>query len=538
MGTAAAKSWSLVPARRFLRTCRRTLRRSKLADSTGVELTGAALLTRALILRRLLRRHVLADDEKCVGLLVPPSVAGVVANAALAIDRRVAVNLNYTVSSPVMNSCIAQAAIRHVLTSRKVMEKLNLQLDAELVYLEDFKDRVTGADKLVAAAETWLLPVVVLERILGLAKVGPQDLLTVIFTSGSTGEPKGVMLSGGNVAADVEAFNNVLRLDGHDVLIGILPFFHSFGYTVTMWTVMMLDPKGAYHVSPLEPRQVGALSRRQGGTILVATPTFLRSYLRRCEPEDFATLEVVVAGAEKLPGALADAFEEKFGVRPVEGYGATELSPAIACNVPPSRTVAGQELGSKDGTIGQPFPGISVKTVDLETGADLGVDKAGMLWVKGPVVMQGYLGQPEETAEVIRDGWYVTGDVAAIDAEGFIRITGRESRFSKIGGEMVPHVRIEESLMQVLDREGEELKLVVTAVPDPRKGERLVVLHTGIAEPPEQVCRRLGAAGLPPLWIPSPDSFRQVEDLPLLGSGKLDLKRVKRLAEEAFPAER
>jgi len=535
---AAAKSWSLVPARCFLRTCRRTLRRSKLADSTGADLTGAALLARTLILRRLLRRHVLADDEKCVGLLLPPSATAVVANAALAIDRRVAVNLNYTVSSPVMNSCIAQAGIRHVLTSRKVMEKLHLQLDAEPVYLEDFKDRVTAADKLAAAAQTWLLPVGVLERLLGLARVGPQDLLTVIFTSGSTGEPKGVMLSGGNVAADVEGFNSVLRLDRHDVLIGILPFFHSFGYTVTMWTALTLDPKAAYHFSPLESRQVGALCRRQGGTILVATPTFLRSYLRRCEREDFATLEVVVAGAEKLPGELAEAFEQKFGVRPVEGYGATELSPAIACNVPPSRAVVGQKQGLKEGTIGQPFPGISVKTVDLESGKDLGVDEAGMLWVKGPVVMQGYLGQPEKTAEVIRDGWYVTGDVATIDTEGFIRITGRQSRFSKIGGEMVPHIRIEETLMQVLHLKGDELKLVVTAVPDSKKGERLIVLHTGMTEPPEQVCRLLGAAGLPPLWIPSPDSFRRVEDLPLLGSGKLDLRRVKQMADEAFTTEK
>lgn len=528
----AAHDWTMIPARRFLRMCRRNLRQPKVADSTGAELSGAGLLMRTLILQRLLHREILADDETFVGLLLPPSTGAVVANAALAIDRRVAVNLNYTVSSQVMDSCLAQSGIRHVLTSRKVMQRLDLKLGAEVVYLEDFKDKVTTADKVAAAVDAWAVPVGLLERRLGLTDLGPDDLLTVIFTSGSTGEPKGAMLTNRNVATDVDTFNGVLHLDRHDVLVGVLPFFHSFGYTVTMWSALMLDPKGAYHFSPLESRQVGAVCRRQKGTLLVATPTFLRTYLRRCEPEDFATLEIVVAGAEKLPSELSDSFEKRFGVRPVEGYGTTELSPAVACNVPPNRRVPGQEQGCKEGTVGQLFPGISAKVIDLDSGEELGPDKAGMLWIKGPVVMQGYLGQPEKTAEVLRDGWYITGDVATIDAEGYIRITGRVSRFSKIGGEMVPHGRVEEALMEVLKLEADDLKLVVTAVPDAKKGERLIVLHTGLDEPPETICRQLAAAGLPPLWIPSPDSFLRIEEIPVLGTGKLDLKRVKQVAEE------
>ena len=301
-------------------------------------------------------------------------------------------------------------------------------------------------EKRAAACQAGLVPCGVLEGRMSLTEDDPDDWLTVSFTSGSTGDPKGVMLTHRNIGSNVEAFNSVLHLSGRDVLVGILPFFHSFGYTVTMWSVLMLDPKGVYHFNPLEPRQVGSLSRRHGGTILVTTPTFLRSYLRRCEAEDFATMEVVVAGAEKLPIELAEAFEKKFQVRPVEGYGTTELSPGVSCNIPASRAVSGRERGCVEGTVGQPFPGISAKIVDLETGEDLGTDKSGMLLIKGPNVMKGYLGQPEKTAEVVRDGWYVTGDVAMIDAEGFIRITGRQSRFSKIGGEMVPHIRIEEAL--------------------------------------------------------------------------------------------
>lgn len=524
--------------RRFLRMCRRNLRHAKLADSTGVELTGAGMLTRTLILRRLLRRHVLEAGEKNVGLLLPPSVGGALANAAISIDRRVAINLNYTVSSEVMNQCIAQAGIRHVLTSRRVLERFPLDIHAEVVFLEDFKEKVTLTDKLVAAAQTWLWPAAVMERWLGVNRVGPDDLLTIIFTSGSTGLPKGAMLSQDNVGSNVTAFNKILDLKWDDVLVGILPFFHSFGYTTTLWSVLTLDSKVVYHYTPLEPRQVGKLSREHGGTILVATPTFLRSYLRRCEPEDFAKLDTVIAGAEKLPRELADAFENKFGVRPSEGYGTTELSPVVSVNVPVSRLANAVKQGIQEGSVGQTLPGVLAKVVDLDTGEDLEPGQSGMLLITGPNVMQGYLGMPEQTAKVLRDGWYVTGDVAFLDEEGFIHITGRESRFSKIGGEMVPHLRIEETLAEVLGlQEEEEIQLVVTGVPDPKKGERVVVLHTGLGHSSDEVCRRLADAGLPPLWIPSPDSFCQVDSIPILGSGKLDLKQVKDLAMEKFGVE-
>jgi len=524
-----------IPTRNFLRMCRRNLLRPKVADSTPAELTGSGLLTKALAIRRLLRREVFAAGEKHVGVLLPPTVAAVVVNAAVLLDRRVPINLNYTVSSEVMNLCVARAGIRHVLTSRRVMERFeNLKIDAELVYLDDLKEKVTLCDKALAVAQTWLLPAAVLERLLGLHEVDPDDLMTVIFTSGSTGDPKGAMLTHRNVGTNVEGFNQALHLGSQDVLIGILPFFHSFGYTVAMWAGLMLEPKVVYHVNPLEYRQVGALSRKHRATMLVAAPTFLRSYVRRCEPEDFASLNLVVTGAEKLPKELADAFESRFGVRPVEGYGTTELSPVVSANIPPERALAGAPYGVKEGTVGRPIPGVSVKVVDLDTGRELGPNKSGMLLATGPNVMRGYLGQPELTAEVIRDGWYVTGDIAEVDEEGFIRITGRQSRFSKIGGEMVPHIRIEEALGRILTPDEDKVALAVTAVPDLRKGERLVVLHTGLSKASEQVCRELGEAGLPPLWIPSPDSFCQVEEIPVLGTGKVDLRRLKELAQARF----
>jgi acyl-[acyl-carrier-protein]-phospholipid O-acyltransferase/long-chain-fatty-acid--[acyl-carrier-protein] ligase len=242
----------------------------------------------------------------------------------------------------------------------------------------------------------------------------------------------------------------------------------------------------------------------------------------------------VVAGAEKLPIPLCDAFAQKFGVRPIEGYGTTELSPLVSVNVPASRSQS-PEVDCKEGSVGRPVPSVSVSIVDPETREPLPVGEPGMLLVKGPNVMKGYMHDPEATAKVMHNGWYITGDIAKLDADGFIFITGRLSRFSKIGGEMVPHLKIEEALGDILgDSENGEIRAVVTAVPDERKGERLVVVHTPLDTPPAEICRRLQDAGLPNLWVPGSDSFVEVETIPILGSGKVDLKAVSDVAKHAF----
>ncbi len=530
----------------FIRQCKRRKRRLKVADSRGTELTGGRLLAGTLVLRRLLRRNVLNDNERYVGLLLPSSVGGFVANVAVSIDRRIAVNLNYTVAPDVMNFCIKQCGIRHVLTSEQFIERVNerfnfdlaKELDAELVYLEHLREKASAADKLIGAFQAYAVPAGILQRFLGLHQIQADDVLTVIFTSGSTGTPKGAVLTYSNVASNVEAINQVVHIQPDDMLIGILPFFHSFGYTVTMWTAASLDLAAAYHFDPLDGRQIGKLCERYGGTLLLSTPTFLRTYLRRCTKEQFATLDVVVAGAEKLPKDLSDAFEEKFGVRPVEGYGTTELSPLVSVNIPASRAADSFQTVAKEGTVGRPVPGVSAKITDLDTGQDIGTNQSGMLWIKGPNVMRGYLDRQDLTDDVINDGWYKTGDVAQIDDDGFITITGRESRFSKIGGEMVPHIKIEEALTEIIAGDEEEgLKAAVTAVPDAKKGERLIVIHTKLDQTPDQLCKALAEKGLPNIFIPSTNSFCEVEELPILGTGKLDLKGIQQIAKEKFSAQ-
>jgi acyl-[acyl-carrier-protein]-phospholipid O-acyltransferase/long-chain-fatty-acid--[acyl-carrier-protein] ligase len=301
---------------------------------------------------------------------------------------------------------------------------------------------------------------------------------------------------------------------------------------------LTLRPKGVYHFNPLDARTIGKLCHDEKVTILLSTPTFLRSYIKRCDTEEFSQVRLVMTGAEKLPKDVADAFEEKFGQRPREGYGTTELSPVVSVNVPDFKQGIYEQIATKPGTVGRPLAGISAKVIDPETGETLDVDQPGMLLIKGPNVMSGYLNMPEKTESVLKEGWYSTGDIAKIDNDGFIQITDRQSRFSKIGGEMVPHIKIEELLTGILSspesEDGMELRAVVTAIADERKGERLIVLHKELSKPVEQVIRELADSGLPNLWIPSPDSFLKVDEFPVLGTGKLDLKGVKAVAVAHF----
>jgi acyl-[acyl-carrier-protein]-phospholipid O-acyltransferase/long-chain-fatty-acid--[acyl-carrier-protein] ligase len=516
----------------LVRNCRRNLRRTKFADSTGRQLTGGSLLASSLALANCMHRTILAPDERMVGVFLPPCIGAVLANASLSLDRRIPVNLNYTLPPTSVDACIAQCQIRTVITSRQVMERMNPCLSANVVCLEDLADRAAWWDKIRAACGAYMLPCWLLERTLGLNQTDADELLTVCFTSGSTGDPKGVMLSHRNVASNLDAVCQVLELRRDDVALGLMPFFHAYGLTFGLWAGLTLDPLVVLAHNPLEAREVGALCRQFGATILMATPTFLRLYVRRCDPGQLASLQVVAAGAEKLSPELAKRFEDKFGTRVIEAYGTTELSPLAAVNVR-ARSADGKATDAKSGTVGRPLPGVLARTVDLETRADLGADQPGMLLIKGANVMQGYLGKPERTAQVIRDGWYETGDIASIDAEGFITIVDRESRFSKIGGEMVPHLAIEEALARSLGTP-DEVKAVVIALPDETKGERLIVLHEPISQTPGEMCRQLAQSGMTNLWIPSADSFVEVAQIPLLGTGKPDLKQLRAIALAKF----
>jgi acyl-[acyl-carrier-protein]-phospholipid O-acyltransferase/long-chain-fatty-acid--[acyl-carrier-protein] ligase len=516
----------------FLKRCREKGSKTKISDSTGISLSGHDLLIRTLVVKRILAR-MLAPDEKCVGVLLPPTVPGAVTNFALTLGNRVAVNLNYTVSDSIINSCVEQAGIRRIITSSRAIEKFGLKPKAEMIFLEDLKEKAVVADKVAAVLGAKFLPQFMVERILKLNQRTQEDLLTYIFTSGSTGNPKGVPLTMLNVASNIQGFDRFIRVLEKDNFLGVLPFFHSFGFTVTLWGAMTLPSSACYHFNPLEPRQIGKLVEANKTTVVLGTPTFVRTYARRIEPEQFKTVEVVVVGAEKMPLELFDIFEKQFGVRPIEGYGATETSPVACVNLPPSRaTTPDPKAGVREGSVGRPIPGVTVRVVSLDDGTLLETNQSGMLQISGPNIMSGYLGQPELTAKVLKDGWYITGDLGYIDDDGFVFVTGRQSRFSKIGGEMVPHIQIEEAITQFVgDNEG-QISVAVTSVPDEKKGERLIVLHTEISKTPAEITKALSEIGLPNLFIPSQDSFIKVEAIPILGTGKLDLRGLQQMAKD------
>ena len=504
-----------------------------LSDSTGASLTGRETLLRALVLRRLLRRSA-APGERSIGVLLPPTVAAAVTNLALALDRRVAVNLNYSLSEALVRFSIKEAGLRRVITSRVFLERMPFDLSGvEVVILEDLAKQATALDK-AAAAVLAVLPLPALERVLGIDAIPEDDLMTIIFTSGSTGRPKGVMLPWRSIEANTDMVNALLRLRSDDVMLGVLPFFHTFGFTITLWAMLAMGVGAVYHTNPLEGRVIGRLIRERGVTIVLGTPTLLRAYLRRLPPEDFASVEIVAAGSERLPQAVADEFEATFGIRPFQGYGATELGPIVSANVPAARALGDPDEVLREGTVGRPALGVRVEVRDPTTGDVVGPGERGILWVTGPHVMLGYLNQPELTEAALEDGWYNTGDVVTVDEDGFITIVGRESRFAKVGGEQVPFAAIEEALAMLTGgSEDGAPRAVVTAVPDDATGERLVVIHTRLDESPDELAKGLADAGLPRLFIPAPVDFHEIDVMPLIGIGKVDLEAINRIAREA-----
>src|SRR5713101_5280994 len=515
--------------RSFLHTARRHAFRFAMADGQTPKLNYLAVLARTLFLARRLRKYW--RGQEMVGVLLPPSIPGALVNLAAMLTGKVPVNLNYTASNETLESCAKQCDLKTVITARAFLERVHVELPVEPVLLEDLAKAPKLRERAAAALAAVLLPARALIRFAGAEAVPTlDDLATIIFSSGSTGEPKGVMLTHYNVASNVEQLDQVFLLQPEDRIMGILPFFHSFGFTATLCLPAAVGVGVVFHPNPLDSRVIGALINKYAVTMLLATPTFLNAYLRRCTPEEFGSLRFVMAGAEKLPERVAVAFEDHFGIRPLEGYGCTECSPVVTVNTADFRAASFRQVGAKRGSIGHPLPGITVKIVDPETHRPLGIDQPGLLLVRGPNVMRGYLNRPDKTADVLHDGWYNTGDIAAIDEDGFLRVTDRLSRFSKIGGEMVPHIKVEDKLQELAG--ASEQMFVVTAVPDEKKGERLIVLHTLSEEQLEECVTGLAKSDLPALWRPRHDRFVRIEKLPYLGTGKLDLRKARELALE------
>lgn len=479
-----------------------------------------------------LARHLRANcPEPRIGIVLPPGKGGVVANVAVVLAGKIPVNLNFTSSREATESAKEQAGLRTTITARAMAQRLEtFPWTADVIHL----DQLLPAMK-PAILSWWIislvLPTFLLARLLHVSKVGENAEAVLLFTSGSSGLPKGVALTHRNVLGNVSQFSVMLDAPPETLILASLPFFHSFGCTVTLWYPITEGVPIVTYPSPLEAAKIAALVERYGVTIMFATPTFLRAYLRKAKPQQLRSLQLLITGAEKLPGDLARAIEERFGKPVYEGYGLTETSPVISTNLPdPIPQVDGQSIqpSNRLGSTGKMAPGIAAEIRSPETDEKLSLHETGMLWVRGPNIFNGYLNDPARSAEVLRDGWLKTGDLGRFDEDGFLFIEGRLSRFSKIGGEMVPHEMVEQKIVAALKLEAQTERIVaIVGVPDETKGEALILLSS-IEIDPQALRAALRAAEVPNLWVPR--TICRVPAIPILASGKLDLGKCKAAA--------
>lgn len=496
-------------------------------------LSRGKLLGVAAALSRYLRAKF--PDER-IGVVLPASKGGVVANLAVMLAGKIPVGLNFTSGEDALQRAQEIAGLKTTISATAFAKRLTTF---------PWPENVVQLDELLPGLKTkvflwWMaaviLPAAWLIRLLDLPRKGDHAEAVLLFTSGSSGDPKGVVLSHRNLVGNVSQFRALLDATPDDLILASLPFFHSFGCTVTLWFPLIEGVPIITYPNPLETAKCAELIERHRGTIILASPTFLRGYLRRAEAAQLRSVRLTITGAEKLPRSLAEAFEQRFGKPVYEGYGLTETSPVVSVNLPdpePGHPGEPVQPSQRPGSTGKMAPGIAAEIREPDTGEKLSLHQSGMLWLRGPNIFEGYLHDPERTAAVLEDGWLKTGDLGRFDEDGFLFIEGRISRFSKIGGEMVPHETVEQKILAALDlgNEGDRL-IAIASVVDEQKGEALVLLSS-IEIDQAQLRARLRDAGVPNLWIPK--TIWRVDQIPVLATGKLDLQRCAEIAAQAVP---
>jgi acyl-[acyl-carrier-protein]-phospholipid O-acyltransferase/long-chain-fatty-acid--[acyl-carrier-protein] ligase len=473
----------------------------------------------------------LESDAQRIGIVLPPGKGAVIANLAVLFAGKTPVNINFTAGHEAIRSSMRQAELERYITADPFVRKISSfpwPANRDLILIERVLPTLRKQIRKWAVLSK-ILPTSILTRILGLSKRSGDDEAVLLFTSGSSGDPKGVLLSHRNILANVQQFGSRVGIPSGGSILGALPLFHSFGTTVTLWYPLIAGIHLITYPNALDTKRLAELIAHHQVNILLSTPTFLRGYMKRVEPAMLASLDLVVTGAEKLPTNLADSFEERFGIRPQEGYGLTETSPATNVNLPDPAPQENLPIipSARAGSVGQLLPGIAARLTDPATDSPIPLDHQGIIWLKGANIFSGYLNNAKKTADVLEDGWFRTGDVGRMDDEGFLYIEGRITRFSKIGGEMVPHETVEAAVNKVLGLDGEsERRVAVVGIPDEQKGEVIVLLSTIAGQALEQECidlrYKLLDAGVPSLWCPK--MIIPVPEIPLLASGKLDIK--------------
>lgn len=518
-------------ARRALRGLKRSPFAKIVIDGTdGSVLTRGKLIGAGIALSRHLRK---ACPGRRLAIILPAGKAAVVANLAAVLADKVPVGLNFTASEDAMRCAIELAELDTAVTASQFRGRFpNLPWPENVILLDQVLPQLKRKILFWWIAGI-LTPHFVLSRLLGLPRSGGHQEAVLLFTSGSSGEPKGVILSHRNIIGNVAQFTVMLDAGRDDIILASLPFFHSFGCTVTLWYPLIEGTPIVTYPNPLEAAKNAELIEKYRITVVLATPTFLRAYLRKAQGHQLRSARLVIVGAEKMPLDLSEKFFERFGKCVFEGYGLTETTPVVSVNLPdpvPERPDVKVQPLYRLGSVGKMAAGIAAEIHDPDTNAKKAIYDTGMLWLRGPNIFEGYLKNPKRTAEVLQNGWLKTGDIGRLDEEGFLYIEGRLSRFSKIGGEMVPHELVEQKAAAALGMEGNERQIAIVGVADTGKGEALLLL-TVLPLDMAALRASLNQMGVPNLWIPK--RSLTVREIPVLASGKLDLRRCQELAAAA-----
>ena len=518
---------------------------SELVDGMdGSKLGYVKLLGVALALAKELKRRV---KEPRLGIILPPGKGGMIANYACIFAGIVPVNINYTSSESAMHSIVQQSGIQHFITARAFMNKLphfSWPAEETLLHLDVLLKEIGLARIAAWVAFAKVTPASLIVRTFKLDARRGDDEAALIFTSGSSGKPKGVAFTHRMIIANMCQLLSKVYLPPGSRFLCSLPIFHSFGLTVCTMLPAVYGFSMVTYPSPLEAKTLNELIENHKCVLVLTTPTFARAMLRRANPDSYRSVRYFIVGAEKLPRDLSEAFEARCKVHLLEGYGLTETAPVCCVNLPdapPSATSPYYVPADCEGTVGQVLPGLAVRITDPDDDSRvLPLTEQGMIWLKGANVFRGYIGSEKLNEGLFRDGWFKTGDLGSVDLNAFLSLGGRRSRFSKIGGEMVPHELVESAIENFVQRPAEfpqdERMVCIVGVPDAQKGEALVLLscvHSGnLTQALDDIRTHLISEGIPRLWCPR--EIIPVEIIPMLPTGKLDLRGCNMLAQEAL----
>ena len=508
---------------------------------TGDSITYNKVLGVAMAVARRLRKR----GVKRLGVILPPGPGGAIVLVACLLAGITPVMINYASSRSSFESTVRQAGLSLFITARRFVQKLpgfSWPAAKQTIFVEDLLKSIPRICLLGNVLVARFAPAGLICRLFRTAARCGHDEAVMLFTAGSTGEPKGVALTHRMILANVAQSCCRLSLD-RESFLGSLPLFHSFGLTIALMLPLLKGRPICTYPNPTDARKLCELIEKYRLTLLCATPTFARAMLRRAEAATFASVRYFIVGAERLQPEIEKAFLTRCGVQLLEGYGLTEAAPVCAVNLPDAARLPGSAFsipGLVPRSIGVLLPGIAIRITDVEDDSRiLPLTARGMIWLKGPNIFRGYVNKPELNEAIFQDGWFKTGDVGQMDLNGFVTLGGRLSRFSKIGGEMVPHEVVEQALSQILKlNPDDEVRIAITGVMDAQKGEALALL-SALPEHQDPAAERdilsdlrsaLARAELPNLWAPR--YLIPVAAIPVLPTGKQDLSACKALAEE------